>query len=162
MDHELWTTEAWYTLNAIPEDKPVNFNPNYVAANNQLSEKEKSQGWELLFNGNNLEGIRNYNSQDLGERWVVDNGTLHLKGKTANEDGWQTPNGGDIVIAENPSANYELYLEWKLQKNGNSGIIYNVLEDPSLEFPFLSGPEFQLLDNTGHPDGQIFKHRAGV
>lgn len=33
-------------------------------------------------------------------------------------------------------------------------------EKPGLEYPFLTGLEYQLLDNVGHPDGKIEKHRA--
>ena len=53
-------------------------------------------------------------------------------------------------------------LEWKISKNGNSGIIFNVHEDPSkYTTTYNTGPEMQVLDNDGHADGKIFKHRAG-
>jgi cytochrome c len=97
----------------------------------------------------------------LGERWVVDEGTLHMTGRRSGEDGWQTPDAGDLMLTSEPLENYELYLEWKLQEGGNSGIIYNVNEDPTLPRPYMSGLEYQLLDNARHPDGQIVKHRAG-
>jgi hypothetical protein len=55
-----------------------------------------------------------------------------------------------------------LKLEWKISKNGNSGIIFNVHEDPSkYKETYNTGPEVQVLDNEGHPDGKILKHRAG-
>ena len=161
-DQSLWTTEAWYTLNAIPADQPVIINQDYAPAHNQLSESEREAGWQLLFDGESLAGLRNYNRDDLGERWVVDNGTLHMTGLKPGEEGWHTPEGGgDVVITNAPVENFELYLEWKLAPNGNSGIIYNVKEDPSLEHAFVSGTEYQLLDNVGHPDGKIETHRAG-
>lgn len=160
-ENELWTTEAWYTLNAIPSDNPVSINAEYSVNHNQLNEQEEADGWQLLFDGRSLGGIRNYNSDGLGEKWIVENGSLHLTGKDPGEEGWQTRDGGDIVITKEPVENYEFYLEWKIQENGNSGIIYQVMESPELEYPFLSGPEFQLLHNAGHPDGQIEKHRAG-
>jgi cytochrome c551/c552 len=161
-DTSLWTTEAWYTLNAIPEDKPVQINPNYQVAHNQLTETEVAEGWQLLFDGKSLEGLRSYNSDTLGERWVIDNGTLHMSGLREGEEGWRTPEGGgDAVITPQPVENFELYLEWKISEGGNSGIIYNVKERPDLEHSFLSGPEYQILDNAGHPDGQIETHRAG-
>ncbi|HEY7884647.1 MAG TPA: DUF1080 domain-containing protein, partial [Cellvibrionaceae bacterium] len=161
-DLSLWTTEAWYTLNAIPANQPVIINDDYQLQHNQLSEAEQKAGWQLLFDGQSMDNFRNYNSENLGERWVVDKGTLHMTGLKPGESGWQTPEeGGDVIITAEPLAHYELYLEWKLLENGNSGIIYNVKEDPTLEFPFLSGPEYQLLDNIGHPDGKIETHRAG-
>lgn len=161
-DQSLWSTEAWYTLNAIPAGQPVAINADYSPAHNQLSEAEQAAGWQLLFDGGSLAGLRNYNRDDLGERWVVDAGTLHMSGLKPGEEGWHTPEGGgDLVITPEPVESFELYLEWKLAANGNSGIIYNVKEDPSLEYSFLSGTEYQLLDNVGHPDGQIETHRAG-
>lgn len=160
-NHSLWSTEAWYTLNALPSNKPVEIDADYLVAYNQLTEAEKSNGWQLLFDGESLGGLRNYNQQTLGNRWVVDEGTLHFLGREENDQGWQSVQGGDLVLTREPLENYELYLEWKIQKNGNSGIIYNVKETPELEFPFLSGPEYQILDNMGHPDGRIDKHRAG-
>ncbi|WP_339722496.1 family 16 glycoside hydrolase [uncultured Paraglaciecola sp.] len=160
-DHELWTTEAWYTLNAIPTDKPLILNKNYSVANNTLTENEKAAGWELLFDGNTLGHFRNYNSEAIGSRWRVEDGTLHFGGKAADETSWQAKEGGDIVITSKPLENYELNLEWKIQHGGNSGIIYNVKERADLEFPFLSGTEMQILDNPHHSDGQIVKHRAG-
>ncbi|WP_020207623.1 family 16 glycoside hydrolase [Gilvimarinus chinensis] len=160
-ENELWTTEAWYTLNAIPANKPVAINTDYQPRNNRLSEAEKTDGWQLLFDGKTLNGLRNYNSDQLGERWVVDNGALHLTGRTAADQGWKTPGGGDVVITPAPVENFELYLEWKLAEDGNSGILYKVKETPELEHSYQSGPEYQLLDNPGHPDGKIEKHRAG-
>jgi cytochrome c len=160
-DQELWTTEAWYTLNAIPTDKPIVINNAYNVNHNQLSEQEQADGWQLLFNGQTLNGLRNYNSDTLGERWTIDEGTLHLTGRTPEDEGWTTPGGGDVVITPEPVTNFELRLEWKLAKDGNSGILYNVKEKPELEHAYQSGPEYQLLDNPGHPDGKIEKHRAG-
>ncbi|MDQ2077091.1 family 16 glycoside hydrolase [Marinimicrobium sp. ABcell2] len=161
-DTSLWTTEAWYTLNALPDDKPVAINQDYQINHNQLTEAEVAEGWQLLFDGKTLDGLRNYNADTLGSRWVIDNGTLHMIGLLEGEEGWRTPEGGgDVVITPEPVENYELYLEWKISEAGNSGIIYNVKEHPDLEFAFLTGPEYQILDNAGHQDGQIETHRAG-
>ncbi len=164
--HELWTTEAWYTLNAIPSDKPVMINLSYSRHDNELTRDEVAQGWKLLFDGKTTNGLRNYNSDTLnsdtlnsdtlGTLWQVEDGTLHLA-LGSGENG----TGGDIIITDKPYENYELYLEWKVQPNGNSGIIYNVKEDAAYDQAWQTGPEYQLLDNIGHPDGKIDKHRAG-
>ena len=54
---------------------------------------------------------------------------------------------------------FELSLEWKVSKNGNSGIIYRATTDgPS---PWSTGPEFQVLDNAGHADGKSPLTSAG-
>ena len=53
-------------------------------------------------------------------------------------------------------------MEWKISKNGNSGIIFFVNEDLSkYKSSYNTGPEMQVLDNDGHADGKINKHRAG-
>ncbi len=160
-DRSLWTTEAWYTLNALPTNKPLALNEDYQVTHNTLSEAEKNAGWQLLFNGKDLGHFRNYNQDAPGARWGIDADTLHFSGKAVGEEGWQAQKGGDLVITPEPVTHYELYLEWKLEKKGNSGIIYNVKERLDLEHPFMSGPEYQLLDNIGHPDGRIETHRAG-
>ena len=42
---------------------------------------------------------------------------------------------------------FELYLEWKLPKGGNSGVFYNVQE--GYEVPYAVSPEYQILDDNG-------------
>ncbi len=151
-DQSLWTTEAWYTLNAIPQDRPVELEGRQPE-HNQLTDSEQAEGWKLLFDGDTLDGLRNYNADTLGERWVVDDGSLHMQANDGRP-------GGDVIITESPLTRFELYLEWKLEPNGNSGIIYSVNESSELGAPYMSGPEYQLLDNVGHPDSEIFTHRA--
>ncbi|MBV6646399.1 MAG: DUF1080 domain-containing protein, partial [Cyclobacteriaceae bacterium] len=158
-DQELWTTEAWYTLNSIPSGQP-GFVSVHSEPFNQLTDLEKSQGWKLLFDGKTTNGIRNFKKETLVSRWIADQGTLHFMGKGA-EEGWQSKAGGDIIITDQEYKDYELYLEWKISEGGNSGIIYNVIENDSLSHVWKSGPEMQILDNVRHRDGRIEKHRAG-
>ncbi|MFT6939772.1 MAG: cytochrome c [Cyclobacteriaceae bacterium] len=156
---ELWTTEAWYTLNQLPVENQV-VHADYAVVHNQLSPKEVTDGWKLLFNGNSTEGIRNFKKETLGRKWKAQNGTLHFVGK-GEGDGWQAKDGGDVVITDSPYENYEFYLEWKISVGGNSGIIFNSVESEDFDYPWQTGPEMQVLDNPRHPDGQIFMHRAG-
>jgi hypothetical protein len=44
-----------------------------------------------------------------------------------------------------------LQFDWKLAKNGNSGVFYHVVESPKYKEVYFTGPEYQLLDNEGHP-----------
>ena len=152
----LWSTEAWYTLNNLPgESIPA---ASSVPAHNALLSREEAQGWMLLFDGKTLEGIHNFNSASLGEKWVVDDGSLHFRG---HSKGSEQTGGGDVVVTPSPVENFEFYVEWRVAKNGNSGIIYSAVESEEYEYPWLTGTEMQILDNTGHPDGRIVKHRAG-
>ncbi len=53
-------------------------------------------------------------------------------------------------------------LDWKIAKDGNSGVMFYIKEDSAkYEYPWYTGPEMQVLDNNGHPDAKITKHRAG-
>jgi hypothetical protein len=84
---------------------------------------------------------------------------LHLD--ASDKTDWQSKGGGDI-IHEMELENFHLKLDWKVAKNGNSGIIFWVQNDPSkYKYVWYTGPEMQVLDNDGHPDGKIQKHRAG-
>ena len=117
-------------------------------------------GWTSLFDGETLAGWHKYggDGEEIGSAWKIMDGAIHLD--VSDKDDWQTANGGDIVSDES-FANYELELEWKIGECGNSGIIYNVQETEDYPYPWMTGPEMQILDNTCHPDAEIVTHRAG-
>lgn len=127
-------------------------------ANNQLTAAEKSDGWKLLFDGTSTMGWHTYNEKDIGSAWKADNGTLHLD--ASKKTGYQTSGGGDIVT-QDEFENFDLKLQWKISKGGNSGVLFPVKESPEYKESWNTGPEMQVLDNDGHPDGKIHKHRAG-
>jgi cytochrome c len=164
LGHEIWTTEAWYTMNAIPQNDFGQKTPPPAfaqAADNTLSEKEKVAGWELLFDGQSINGWHNWGKTTIGAAWVIDEGAIHLQTKPKGAGEWQQKNGGDILTA-GEYKDFELTLDWKIGACGNSGIIYNVIEDPSkYDYVWQTGPEMQVLDNTCHPDSKFPKHRAG-
>ena len=126
--------------------------------NNKLTGKEKKEGWVLLFDGKTTNGWRNFKSDKIGKAWRVSDGALTLD--AANKKDWQVIDGGDI-ITDKAFENYELRLDWKIEACGNSGIIFNVVEDPKYEYVWKTGPEMQVLDNACHPDAKIVKHQAG-
>ena len=69
--------------------------------------------------------------------------------------------GGDLVT-DKEYTNFHLKLEWKVAANANSGIIFFINEDlTKFKNTYETGLEMQVLDNDGHPDGKIEKHRAG-
>lgn len=123
------------------------------SAQNALSAKEKKEGWKLLFDGTSTTGWRNYKSDKVTDRWKVSNGELYL-------DKSVTTGAGDIMT-DGEFQDYELTLDWKISACGNSGVIFNVVEDDKYKNTYNSGPEMQVLDNTCHPDAKIAKHRAG-
>ena len=125
---------------------------------NTLSAKEANDGWQLLFDGQTTNGWHTYGKQTIGKAWKVEDGALHLDAafkKTA-------PNEGGDIVTDQEFDNFHLKLEWKISKNGNSGIMFYVKEDKAkYQQPYFTGPEMQVLDNTGHADAKIFKHKAG-
>ncbi len=132
-----------------------------VTVQNVLSDAEVKDGFKLLFDGKTLTGWRNFKKTTIGKGWVIDSveQAIQLTVKPVN-GAWQSEDGGDIMT-DATYENYELTLEWKIDTCGNSGIIYNVVEDPKTEYVWQTGPEMQVLDNTCHPDAKIIKHRAG-
>lgn len=159
--HGLWTTEAWYTMNQIPQNKlGFKTSQDEKIAPNTLTTAEKAAGWKLLFDGKTTDGWRNFNKETIGESWVVKDGALMLNSQPKEGGGWQAKDGGDI-ITEDEYENYELRIDWKINNCGNSGIIYNVVEDEKYDAVWQTGPEMQVLDNTCHPDAKIETHRAG-
>lgn len=131
--------------------------PNSAMAktHNQLSAEEKAQGWELMFDGHKASLWRGYKKDQLPNSWLVIDEQLHMVGE-ANMSAQQKTSRGDIVFNK-PYENFHLKLEWKISKNGNSGIFYLGQENPDNHFGkedyiWRTAPEMQILDNHGHPD----------
>lgn len=120
------------------------------------SQKEKDNNWNTLIKNNSTSGWHSYGSQKVGAAWAVTENVLQL-----NPAGIDKSERGDLVT-DDSYENFHLKYEWKISKNGNSGLIFNVSDDvKKYPQPYLTGPEMQVLDNEGHPDAKIFKHRAG-
>ena len=108
---------------------------------NQLSESEKKAGWTLLFDGKATDHWRNFKKDAVSDGWVIEDGELVRKNKGA----------GDIITREQYD-NFELSLDYKISKGGNSGIMFHVTEDN--DRPWHSGPEIQVQDNADGHDPQ--------
>jgi cytochrome c len=164
LGNELWSTEAWYTLNKIPQGamgERTTPPAAQVAADNTLSELEKAAGWSLLFDGKSMNGWRNFKKDKVtGTDWVIDENAIHLNAIKNASGNWQSGNGGDI-ITDKEYENFELEMEWKIGACGNSGIIYFVQENDKYDYVWQTGPEMQVLDNSCHPDAKFLSHRAG-
>ena len=128
-------------------------------ASNILTAKEKNEGWQLLFDGSSYKGWSKYGGAPVGKGWVIQDNSIHLD--AVNKAGWQTNDGGDIVSSES-FGDFHLQYDWKVDRGGNSGLIFYVHEDTTkYQWPWQSGPEMQVLDNERHADAKIIKHRAG-
>ncbi|WP_291777495.1 DUF1080 domain-containing protein [Cecembia sp.] len=119
---------------------------------------EAENEWISLFDGKTFQGWSKYGGGEVGAAWKIQDGAIYLD--ALNKEGWQTGDGGDIITNEE-FENFHFQVEWKIAENGNSGIIFLVHESPEYAYPWMTGPEMQILDNDGHPDAKIHTHRAG-
>lgn len=124
-----------------------------------LTDEEVKEGWVSLFDGQSTKGWHKYGGAPVGAAWKVEDGMLRLDAN--QKEDWQIKEGGDIITDEEYE-NFHLKLEWKIDTCGNSGVIFYIHEDTAkYEWPWMTGPEMQVLDNKCHPDAKIVKHRAG-
>jgi hypothetical protein len=119
---------------------------NTIQDNNILTNKEAKRGWQLLFDGNTLNGWKGYNSDKVFDCWSVANGELVCKGEGGSET------AGDIITASE-FGDFELSIEWSICKAGNSGIFYHVVENAQYHAAYETGPEYQVIDDLGWPGG---------
>ena len=120
-------------------------------------------GYIVLFDGKTFNGWRGYGKDYVPAKWTIEDGAIKFNGSGGGEA--QDGEGGDIIFAHN-FKNFELELEWKISKGGNSGIFYLAQEiqakDPNtgefrMEPIYISSPEYQILDNENHVDAKLGK-----
>ncbi|MEP6647866.1 MAG: family 16 glycoside hydrolase [Saprospiraceae bacterium] len=157
---QLWSTEAWYTMNQIPQGNLIVPTTVPVMSLNTLSPSEEAAGWKLLFDGKTTNGWHNFNKANIGTGWKVNDNAIMLDAKKNPNGDWQALDGGDILTADEYE-NFELDIDWKISPCGNSGIIYDVVESTDHDYVWQTGPEMQVLDNTCHPDARFKAHKAG-
>jgi hypothetical protein len=112
---------------------------------NMLTKQEVAKGWKLLFNGKDLEGWTSVGKNippTIG--WEIKEGVL-----TAKKNG--TVTGGDIITREEYT-DFDLSVDFKLSKEGNSGIKYFFT---SYAKGGWLGLEYQILDDKNHPDAKL-------
>jgi hypothetical protein len=153
MTHHTRQAARWLTAITLVLSGTTGIAPPRAAedqAPNTLTDKEKADGWKLLFDGKTTAGWRKYKGDKVPESWQVGDGALVFspeKGKSR----------GDIVTTDQYD-HFDLVLDWKIAPGGNSGLMYRVTEDA--EAPYMTGPEYQLLDNARHADGRDPKTSA--
>jgi len=115
---------------------------------NTLTDAERRAGWRLLFDGTTLDGWRRYQGDTVPAAWRVSDGTINKTVPTR-----------DIVSREQFS-DFELVFDWRVATGGNAGVFYRATEE--YDRVYWSAPEYQLLDDAGHPDGQSRLTSAGA
>ncbi|WP_085297397.1 3-keto-disaccharide hydrolase [Cognaticolwellia mytili] len=118
------------------------------AHDNTLTKEEKSQGWQLLFNGKDMSQWRNFKKETISNKWQVQQGEMRLSEKGA----------GDILTKEKYE-NFDFTLDWKISIAGNSGIF--IMADESGSQIYSHAVEVQILDNERHSDNKLASHLSG-
>ena len=108
---------------------------------NGLTQAEQRSGWKLLFDGKSADQWRNYRKDTLGDGWEIKDGSIVRSSGGA----------GDIITKEQFQY-FELSLQYRISKGGNSGIMFHVTEE--LDAPWQTGPEIQVQDNIDGHDPQ--------
>ena len=107
----------------------------------ELSVAEQRSGWELIFNGKTTEGWRNYKSDQISDGWkVIDGALVRVK------------EGAGSIVTDEKYKWFELSLDYKIGKAGNSGVMFHVAETEA--HPWQTGPEVQIQDNVDGHDPQ--------
>ncbi len=99
-----------------------------------LSTAMANEAVDLLAEGK-LDAWRGYKQEAAPANWKLEDGVLTRTGE-----------GGDL-ITKTPYENFDFEFEWKISPGGNSGVIYLCNEDE--EYSFMTGPEYQVIDNPG-------------
>lgn len=124
--------------------------PQVSYLKNELTAREKEQGWKLLWDGKTTNGWRGAKLDHFPkEGWSIHDGIL----KVQASGGAESANGGDIVT-EKKYKNFILEVDFSLTKEANSGIKYFVDTELNKGEGSSIGCEFQILDDRGHPDAQ--------
>jgi hypothetical protein len=116
-------------------------------AMNALTEAERASGWTLLFDGSSLDGWRGYGRDEAPDGWAAVDGTLTLVARA-----------GDLITRAQYE-DFEVAFEWMVGPGGNSGVFYRAVE--GLPLIYHGAPEYQVLDDAGHVDGQSPLTSAG-
>jgi hypothetical protein len=125
--------------------------PQISYLTNTLTDREKKEGWKLLWDGKTTKGWRGAKLDSFPEKgWEIKDGILTV----LNSGGYESRNGGDIVTTE-VYKNFELEVDFKFTKGANSGIKYFVQPDLNKGEGSAIGCEFQILDDDIHPDAKL-------
>lgn len=111
---------------------------------NALTGKEEKAGWKLLFDGNSTNGWHGFNMNGFPDTWAIENDCLTMNSTDSSEN--------QDIETDRKYRNFALSLEYKLTPGANSGVLYQVEENPKYKFAYETGPEIQVIDHEGWPD----------
>src|SRR5262245_28867537 len=118
-----------------------------LAAAAGVAADQGAGGWRALLKDHGAPDWRGWGKPGFPAGWHVDGGVLHKDGPV------------DDLVTNEKFANFELALEWKIGKAGNSGIFYRGTRE--YDHIYWSAPEYQLLDDANTEDGKSPLTAAG-
>ena len=157
---------ATATATTVEQKKEEVKIPEYKEINKEQYDLSKltvdKDGYIVLFDGKTFNGWRGYGKDHVPTKWTIEDGAIKFNGSGSGEA--QDGDGGDLIFTHK-FKNFELELEWKVDKGSNSGIFYLAREIMSkdkngndrYEPIYVSSPEYQILDNANHPDAKLGK-----
>ena len=126
---------------------------------NKLTQQEQEAGWELLFNGRDLDGWKRYGHDTIGPLWSVRDSAIVVDGTGLGEGSGKF--GGSLMTVKE-YGNFDLTVDWKITApGGNSGILYHVVEKPEYKTDYATGPEAQVIDDAGWKGDLTAQQKVG-
>ncbi|HEV7777386.1 MAG TPA: DUF1080 domain-containing protein [Luteibacter sp.] len=124
---------------------------------NTLSAQERAAGWQLLFNGKNLDGWHSYLEKAPGKDWKVQDGAILMeKNKGGDEKDFID------LVTDAEFENFDFKVEWKMSPCADSGVMFYVHESPEFKETYETGPEMQIADLACTvPDSRVLYQRSG-
>jgi 3-keto-disaccharide hydrolase len=150
---------------------------------NTLTSQEQTAGWILLFDGKSMKGWEDPGRRTPpGDSWSIEDGCLKAKSQ---------PRIRQDLFTNETFGDFELTFEWRISKNGNSGLKYHVqdrffIEDnaaptlpkkfedlanyrlmhrltaaPARGQEYVIGFEYQTIDNASFQPNEHKMERAG-
>jgi len=126
------------------------------AENEKIVDVEVENEWVTLFDGKTFKGWHNYMTDSISDEWQIEDGAMVF---TPHPD---RNHGMNNIITDQKYTNFILSIEWKISKEGNSGIFWGIFENEKYPVPYQTAPEIQVLDNLNHPDGAKRTQQAGA
>ena len=104
--------------------------------------------WHALLHDHSAPDLRGWQAPGFPAGWKIEKGVLSKEGPV------------DDLVTVKTYGNFELELEWKLGKAGNSGVFYRGTRE--YDHIYWSAPEYQLLDDANAEDGKSRVTAAGA
>ncbi len=119
-----------------------------------LATQAQKGKWVKLTDGKTFNNWHVYNhpGEPISSKWKIVDGAFEFDPKGKSD--WKV----NDLVTDKDYEDFIMELEWKIEKGGNSGIFYGVVENKKYHTPYMSGPEIQVLDDENHPDAKEGKN----